>query len=44
MTRGRRLERPKMLLVATHDVCVAWAVVRLGYRWRWVYTQQGVGV
>lgn len=41
---GRRWERPKLLLVPTHGVWMAGAVSRLGYRWRWVYAQQAVGV
>lgn len=40
----RRLERPKTPLFPTHDVWMAWAAARLGYRWRWVHAQQCVGV
>lgn len=44
MVCGRRLERPKTPLFPTHNVWMARAAARLGYRWRWVHAQQGVGV
>lgn len=43
MRRGRRSEKPKTLLVPTHDVWMAWAVARLGYRWCWVPCTAGRG-
>lgn len=44
MVCGRRLERPNTPLFPTHNVWMARAAARLGYRWRWVHAQQGVGV